>query len=87
MSRIQISGLAVDSAMHDFIVKEALPGTGISEQAFFDGLAGLVRDLAPKNKALLKVRDDLQAKIDAWHKARKGQKRSAICARLRPPLP
>ena len=30
MSRIQISGLAVDSALHDFIVKEALPGTGIS---------------------------------------------------------
>ena len=73
MSRIQISGLAVDAALHDFIVKDALPGTGVSEQAFFDGLSGLVRDLAPKNKALLKIRDELQAKIDAWHLARKGQ--------------
>ena len=73
MSRIQVSGLAVDSALHDFIVKEALPGTGVSEQAFFEGLGALVRDLAPKNKALLKLRDDLQVKIDAWHKARKGQ--------------
>ncbi len=73
MSRIQVSGLAVDAALHDFIVKEALPGTGVSEQAFFDGLGALVRDLAPKNKALLKLRDELQAKIDAWHKARKGQ--------------
>jgi len=73
MSRIQISGLAVDAALHDFIVKEALPGTGVSEQAFFEGLSALVRDLAPKNKALLTVRDELQLKIDAWHKARKGQ--------------
>ena len=73
MSRIQVSGLAVDAALHDFIVKEALPGTGVSEQAFFDGLGALVRDLAPKNKALLTVRDELQLKIDAWHKARKGQ--------------
>ena len=73
MSRIQVSGLAVDSALHDFIVKEALPGTGVSEQAFFEGLGALVRDLAPKNKTLLKLRDDLQVKIDAWHKARKGQ--------------
>ncbi|MEN9709983.1 MAG: hypothetical protein RIQ68_2391 [Pseudomonadota bacterium] len=73
MSRIQVSGLAVDAALHDFIVKEALPGTGVSEQAFFDGLGALVRDLAPKNKALLKLRDELQVKIDAWHKARKGQ--------------
>jgi malate synthase len=73
MSRIQISGLAVDAALHDFIVKEALPGTGVSEQAFFEGLSALVRDLAPKNKALLTVRDELQLKIDAWHKTRKGQ--------------
>ena len=73
MSRIQISGLAVDAALHDFIVKEALPGTGVSEQAFFEGLSALVRDLAPKNKALLTLRDELQLKIDAWHKARKGQ--------------
>ena len=73
MSRIQISGLAVDAALHDFIVKEALPGTGVSEQAFFEGLSALVRDLAPRNKALLALRDELQLKIDAWHKARKGQ--------------
>ena len=81
MSRIQISGLAVDAALHDFIVKDALPGTGVSEQAFFDGLSGLVRDLAPKNKALLKIRDELQAKIDAWHLARKGQAHDATAYR------
>ena len=78
MSRIQISGLAVDAALHEFIVKEALPGTGVSEQAFFEGLGALVRDLAPKNKALLTVRDELQLKIDAWHKARKGQSHDRV---------
>jgi malate synthase len=72
MSRTQISGLSVATVLHDFIVSEALPGTGVTKEAFFDGLAGLVRDLAPKNRELLNARDDLQGKIDDWHKARKG---------------
>ena len=73
MSRTQISGLSVANILHDFIRDEALPGTGVSPEAFFAGLAGLVTDLAPKNRALLDVRDELQAQIDAWHKARAGQ--------------
>jgi malate synthase len=72
MSRTQISGLSVATVLHDFLVNEALPGTGVSPDVFFGGLAGLIQDLAPKNAALLATRDELQAKIDAWHKARKG---------------
>jgi malate synthase len=37
-----------------------------------------VNDLAPKNKALLAKRDELQAKIDAWHQARAGQAHDAV---------
>jgi malate synthase len=74
MSRKQISGLSIDPVLHDFLVAEALPGTGVSPEGFFTGLAGLVRDLAPKNRALLALRDDIQTKIDAWHVSRKGQK-------------
>ena len=72
MPRTQISGLSVATVLHDFLVNEALPGTGVTPDVFFTGLAALIRDLAPKNEALLATRDDLQARIDAWHKARKG---------------
>src|SRR4051794_25753843 len=72
MSRTQISGLSVANVLHNFLVNEALPGTGVTPEAFFTGLAGLIRDLTPKNRALLAARDVLQGQIDAWHKARKG---------------
>ena len=62
-------GLAVDDRLDDFIMRKVLPGTGIEPDAFWRGFAGLIRDLAPKNRALLEKRDHLQARIDAWWKA------------------
>ena len=70
-ARIEIAGLKIDKAMHDFIVSEALPGTGVTADNFWSGLAAILKDLAPKNAALLKKRDELQAKIDAWHIAKR----------------
>ncbi len=72
-ARIEINGLRVAKVLHDFVMREALPGTGVKAEAFWGGLSGLVRDLAPRNRALLAKRDELQAKIDAWHQARKGK--------------
>ena len=54
--RIECAGLKVDRVLHDFIVNEALPGTGIEPAAFWDGLAAITRDLAPVNRALLHTR-------------------------------
>ena len=65
-------GLSVDAALSEFIEREALPQTGIDVQAFWQGFAALVHDLAPKNRALLAERDRLQTALDEWHRAHPG---------------
>ncbi|WP_417251305.1 malate synthase G [Castellaniella sp.] len=65
--RISSHGLQVAGVLHQFIEQEALPGTGVQADAFWKGLAAMVQDLAPKNKALLAERDRLQAALDDWY--------------------
>ena len=62
-------GLTVAPILRAFIEQEALPGTGIEPERFWAGLDRILRELAPQNAALLARRDELQAKIDAWHGA------------------
>ena len=75
--RVQVGGLQVAKALYDFVNNEAIPGTGIAADQFWAGAAAVIKDLAPKNHALLAKRDELQAQIDAWHQARKGQAHDA----------
>lgn len=70
--RIEKNGLLVASELHNFIENEALPGSGIDAQTFWSGLAGLAKTYGPKTKAALQHREELQAKIDAWHKDHSG---------------
>jgi malate synthase len=65
--------LKVGEILHDFIEKEALPSTGISAERFWDGLADIVRELAPRNRELLAIRNRLQEQIDAYHRERAGK--------------
>jgi malate synthase len=65
---IGVDRLAIDKVLYDFVNQEAMPGTGVQERAFWSGFSGLVGTLAPRNAELLRRRDELQAKIDAWHR-------------------
>ncbi len=66
---IEKSGLKVDQLLVDFVEAEATPGTKVTAEQFWGGLAGLVRDFAPRNRELLAVRDWMQGQIDDWHRA------------------
>ena len=69
MTYTEKAGLSIDRALYDFIVEEALPGTGVDADRFFSEFSAIVHDLAPENRALLARRDDLQEKLDAWYRA------------------
>ncbi len=71
-TRISCQRLQIAEVLHQFIEQEALPGTGISSEAFWAGFDKLVHDLAPKNRALLAERDRLQVELDKWHTANPG---------------
>jgi malate synthase len=66
------AGLQVALALADFIEAKALPGTGVSADALWVGLADILARFAPRNRELLAKRDALQAKLDDWHRANPG---------------
>ncbi len=74
--RTTIHSLQVATVLQRFIDDEVLPGTGLQREAFWRGFDAIVRDLAPKNAALLAERERLQAEIDVWHRANPGPIRS-----------
>ncbi|HWK12982.1 MAG TPA: malate synthase G [Rhizobiaceae bacterium] len=67
--RINRNGLQVAADLAQFIDTEVLPGTGVAPDAFWRDFSAIAHDLAPKNRALLARRDELQEKIDAWYRA------------------
>ena len=73
MDRLVKSGLQIDPVLYEFTVTEALQGTGLNEDDFWQGFADLVSELTPINTHLLLRRDELQAQIDQFHKDRPGQ--------------
>jgi malate synthase len=75
--RIQAGGLQVATGLYRFVEDEALPAAGIDPAGFWKGVARIVADLTPVNRALLRQRDDLQAAIDGWHRRNAGQPHDA----------
>jgi len=75
--RIEKYGLRIARSLADFIDHEALPGTGVTADRFWQGLSDLAHDFGPKNRSLVAHRELLQSQIDDWHTARKGQPHDA----------
>jgi len=73
MNKIKKENFTIDSILLEFINKEAIPGTDINVDEFWKKFDSAIHELAPINKALIKKREDIQKKIDAWHIANKGE--------------
>ncbi|BAN48526.1 malate synthase G [Metapseudomonas resinovorans] len=70
--RVSRHRLQVATELAAFIENEALPGTGLDQDRFWQGFNALVHDLAPKNRDLLAERDRLQSELDSWHRSHPG---------------
>ena len=68
----KIYNLSISNELLNFVNKDLLNGTKISSEKFWKGFDKVIHELAPKNKELIKTREILQKKIDAWHLENKG---------------
>ncbi len=75
--RVQVGDLQVAKILYDFVNNEAIPGTGVEPAKFWAEMESILNEFAPRNKALLAKRDEIQAKIDNWHRERAGQAHDA----------
>ena len=72
MKKVNINNLKIDENLIKFINEEAIPGTGLDSDHFWKEFSNVVHELAPKNKNLIKKREEIQKKIDDWHLSNKG---------------
>jgi malate synthase len=70
--RIRQGGLQIAPVIHQLLENEIAPGTGVTATQFWESLESIVDELAPRNRELLEIREQLQAQIDAWHRANPG---------------
>ena len=66
--RIQKGSLAIDQQLYNFIQNEVLPEVGVDSEQYWQNFEKIVKEFQPRNKALLAKRDEIQTKIDNWHK-------------------
>ena len=69
-----VNNLKVSEQMLDFVNNDLLKETNISPEKFWLGFDKVIHELAPKNVELIKIRENLQKKIDKWHIENKGKK-------------
>jgi len=67
-----VNNLKISEELLSFVNKELLKDLDISSEKFWEGFDNAVHDLAPQNKELIQIRENLQKKIDDWHINNKG---------------
>ena len=75
---VKINNLQVSEKLSNFVNDELLKDTDVSPKNFWLGLEKTLNELAPKNRELIKLREDLQKKIDDWHIKNKGKEFNLI---------
>jgi malate synthase len=70
---VSTGGLKIAKTLFDLVANEIAPGTGVRPETVWSLLDEVVAVLGPRNRALLAKRDSLQAQLDDWFLARKGQ--------------
>jgi len=73
MSITEKNGLKINTKLFDFVNNEIIPGTSIKSEEFWNNFGNIIHELAPINKKLVQKREDIQKKIDDWHKKNKGK--------------
>ncbi|MDC0059589.1 malate synthase G [Pelagibacteraceae bacterium] len=74
MNYVKLGKLSLAEVLLKFVNNELLPGTNIEPIKFWSGFDKAVHELAPKNRKLLEFRENLQKKIDVWHRDKKAEK-------------
>ncbi|WP_033920104.1 malate synthase G [Sphingomonas sp. 37zxx] len=73
MPTTERAGLTIATSLARFIEESVLPGLGIDAPSYWQGVAVIFAQFGPRNRALLAVRDDLQAQLDGWHDRHRGE--------------
>ncbi len=70
-NRIQKGDLQVSEELDKLITEKVCVDIDVDPDHFWNSFNEIVREFTPRNKALLKEREELQTKIDNWHKENK----------------
>ena len=73
MIKVATENLKISSILLDFVNKEVIPGTDVEAKKFWSGFDKAVHELTEINKNLINKRENIQKKIDDWHKSNKAQ--------------
>tara|TARA_B100001142_G_C14333679_1_gene655082 strand:- start:638 stop:2821 length:2184 start_codon:yes stop_codon:yes gene_type:complete len=73
-NKVKHNNLLVSNLLDEFVKTEMLKGLNITPSRFWKSLSIIVNKFTPENKNLLTERQNMQFRIDKWHKDNKHKK-------------